>query len=1576
MPTFTFTSPEGKDYTIDGPDGATQEQAFGILQQSIQSQKQGITGDFGAAEENTVGRAIGENVRGGITAAGDLIASAPGMLAAAIPSAIEGVTSGPEAGNKMFGQISEALNPLSQQFALGHPLPGTQALEADRQTGAYQNLNKPFEMIGQGYGNIGAAVASAAGASDEQAAKAAAGTQLALNVGMGLAGGLEGAIKVKEAAKIAADRAKQVELENAATDVINQAAAKDKAIQDYHQAYQDLDSQMLKYPKDYQAPQYGLGGKVARVPDQVGKPKTGITQESFNADLQKAAEDSAAWEAAQAQKATAPIEYTPNAPEMAPTTPDIYQIERQRGAGSTLEQGGTAVESRPTGQRTISQLGLEPIATDRGVSFPYKDTLEYPQTKPRLYGPEGEAVPVEAPAKIGLRDSFNGDLYNAQQTGKSIREQLQTIANGPHEDLAGLASHLLKQGDLLDPEFGLKMKVHQTPTVLTRHGKVAEAMYDPTTDVIHMASKAHGDAGTLIHEIGHARTQAVMHGVRQGVSKYQWAKPYVTRLENLYNVAKRELAGQTHYGLESLDEFVSEGWGNREFMDSLRQIKSPYGGTVASKFIDTVRKILKLPTEYKSVLEDLLHTSEEMASRTEDLQRRGYFRYDAREELKDLMQKERKGLSFGEFVQGMERQGHTASTEVMRGLYEKMMQDTKPPKPNTGNSVAPKVDAVAKVPGLERLKQELVDNRPREEVVAQTLQVPDMSLPDAKIYGNVAPPTFAAKLNPYTRWVSSQIHRIKDMMDLRANEKLSGASRKNPTPGSYNYLWTKLKPESRVSVNDLGQHLNNEGTWLGREGIQAKARELLGRTLTPDELQSYLDRLRINSEVLKDINKTIVAEGREPIHDLPHYWSPAEFEGPFLTFFKNPGEHEAVLVKSSYLRPNVKKLQKAFPEYEVTFTEKGLRNTMDFQQFEQALRSLGKSQRDPAARALSEALRRRGFMRHGVKRSGTKGALGTEGGFKGMRKYEETSEKYIRNSYDYIGNRQLDDLYKKTTDDEALKQRPNAREFSLEMLDTARGGGWAWADQAGSAIAKGLGLAGRIATFDKVGLPERFLNDLGKLGNRMATATLLGFGNMTYLMANIVQGEFFAPVKMLALATEHGNKNIVMAPITVLKAWSRAHANLMNPYHPDIVHLDKIGALDSTFRYDYSSYATSVAHSRLSRVVDHVSGRSMMAFVERNAVRRPASLMFLEMIRELGIDKTLPKGDEYFMAKRLTDQYMVSMKWYEKAQMFSRTGILGTFTGALQSFTATWAGMFTEYTRLATEGVWKNPANALPLAAFLGVTFMSAGLMGLPLVQELDSIVGLVNKYMHTNYPSATELIFKATKNRKMRYGVFSDMTGMNVGASMAAPSATGTAAPGAQYLGKLTDLAGTALGATGMFGELNKPTQTDWRDALAGVAPRFTPFPGGVGSKGWIEQQFTPPGMPYARQSGSAGPVTRTPEDWRARRFGTHSIAETEQQTNAYIGQEHAQQRGAMLKEAMDQASDHILFGKDPEKELNVLIPILVKQGYTGDEIKSSLINSIKSKVIDSQTRAIGQAHSSGQRNLLLLMQQLGQSQ
>lgn len=82
MPTFTFTSPEGKTYNVDGPDGATKEQAFQILQGQIANQPPPTAG---------------QRVLGAVKKAADVVAG-PFDAAATIASGAAGQVVGGLAG--------------------------------------------------------------------------------------------------------------------------------------------------------------------------------------------------------------------------------------------------------------------------------------------------------------------------------------------------------------------------------------------------------------------------------------------------------------------------------------------------------------------------------------------------------------------------------------------------------------------------------------------------------------------------------------------------------------------------------------------------------------------------------------------------------------------------------------------------------------------------------------------------------------------------------------------------------------------------------------------------------------------------------------------------------------------------------------------------------------------------------------------------------------------------------------------------------------------------------------------------------------------------------------------------------------------------------------------------------------------------------------------------------------------------------------------------------------------------------------------------------------------------------------
>jgi hypothetical protein len=73
MATFTFTSPDGKSYDVDGPEGATQEQAFAVLQQRIGGQP---TQASATPEDHGIATNLGYGALRGVQDIGNTIVNA------------------------------------------------------------------------------------------------------------------------------------------------------------------------------------------------------------------------------------------------------------------------------------------------------------------------------------------------------------------------------------------------------------------------------------------------------------------------------------------------------------------------------------------------------------------------------------------------------------------------------------------------------------------------------------------------------------------------------------------------------------------------------------------------------------------------------------------------------------------------------------------------------------------------------------------------------------------------------------------------------------------------------------------------------------------------------------------------------------------------------------------------------------------------------------------------------------------------------------------------------------------------------------------------------------------------------------------------------------------------------------------------------------------------------------------------------------------------------------------------------------------------------------------------------------
>lgn len=1279
---------------------------------------------------------------------------------------------------------------------------------------------------------------------------------------------------------------------------------------------------------------------------------------------------------------------------------DVASAATKEGHIQYLEQEIAVIED---------SIGILERAVNTTTSLPERNALiemlksaeKELLDKIKIYGiltGEGRPVPNQPVHSATSGQTYNPRLTILQKSNDSVRHQLEVIRDTSEIPYYKELAKLLLNDESFNPRFELTRTLPAGTT----------GRYSPGDYKVRIAELGWGEEGLLLHEAIHARVHATIElalrapdmltksGVQRGTAGA------VNRLQDLYvafhDIFQTKLRDEgrifqantgdphTPYGLKNIHEFVSEGFTNPEFQALLAKTELPASmqrrGFLSywDKFVDSIGKLLGFDRSKQNFLADLIKSGTEVMQGSNKEIRRFYEKNPSRPNMQGMWDRndEFGGYTIKDFKDELVSKGIRVSNVALKAMYEASnLQKEKVFEAHPKENI---VRTIKNVPGLKKIQQQYKDARTWDEIIEESKKHPDTGMVKSNITGKILGGKFTALDHPLWSKVSSEIHDIKHRSMMAATGKLHGKSRNNPDPSTYNHTWRKLTAKEREFVNDFGWQHNNSETPVSSVDL-AK--------LTPNQRQAYQERVKINKEVLADVNTQLAKEGKDPIPALPNYWSPIIVDDPFVVKFKDAtGETKKIM--GFYMDPPMKKLQKIANELGMTaekMPERGQRGQLDFEQLDWILRHLDKEMRDPASRAITEGLRRQGFTRHGLKRKGVEGGKGSAGGRKGLRDYEETSEKYIRQAYEWISNRELDALYNKVNDEASFNNSPYAKGFALEAIDQARGGANATFEGFSKMVGDIVSGSIQIGTLGAVKLPNRFTRDLLRNGNKVATTLLLGFGNLTNIAANGLQAATYVPPQLLAMGARSGMHAGQLAA-SVPKAMLKASSELLKwDDSTDIKKLKQIGALEATFKYDWSTYASDADPRYSSTMKDHLTGISTLSWIESNAVRRPASLMFLNMLREIGYDSIAKSKDEiYYVAKEMTDKYMVSTRWYEKPHAFARTGLVGTAISPLQSFTTTWLGMFREYAKLSSEGLMElNLSKQAPLATFMATNILTAGILGLVGIKEWDAIATFLNKHFNYNIPTGTEWVMSKFKDQKLRFGLLSDAVGAHIGATFNAPTLTGSFAPGVSMLGNAGNFAyqqGRQVGA-GM-GLTSAPTSQEMRDAWKGVTPRFnwmdraSEAVGGPSSGmnwGDIEQKYTPPGAPYQDMAGNAGPVTRTPKDWQARKFGTYTLEEATEKTENYIGKRSAEERSGRLSSAMSKAADILLMNPNDPKIMEKIEPLIARMEddqYTGKEIKQALRRELMAKLMESDDKMVGRARTSKQRYIYQLLERL----
>lgn len=1536
--------------------------------------------DYGASEENTMGRAIGENVAGGAMAAGDIVGGIPGFIGSAAMGASQLAAKAPAQmntgllglGGKIMAQRMGAgeLNPMQimegTKEAMGASMPSQIAknqfgMNTDplTESGGYHNMMLPIDalsQIPQGHGNIAGALTRFGGGSYESAGQAGAVadvSSMALLAASGL--GRKGPPGVDPMAK-ALNEAKMAKAKRDAETI-------QKAREGGEQA--DMFTNLPTGEEAYQQGMTMRGGRMGGILDENRRKE--IEQE-LGTDHQGGLYDPAQRDLFEGDRQT---------------PPELLQNIPPRRTGGSIDYEVDNRGSTPQGQMALNMEGRQATrggageAFDRGIPYERVSVSDLSRREREIDQAFNER---DANKRQGVDEAYRQrDAAKAAEDHARMINQLDKIEEqlrrgdskgvGPQNIKTNLGKSGRQRGivefDYVSPFIKPEIRKAIERAVIEINNRWPRFSARTPNIAIVGADKMRELMGRKPNEV-----------VEQGLFKHSEHKIYIN-VETINQMGvmniKRLLLHELTHGWQKSEGRLGGAhstWRNAEKFSN--ETKKPWAERSHEQ---EAEKIAQSATrwgpghgyEWIKGQEPGLRGMKDAIGRKYPYSNIGGVPVRGMRKQKGSIELE---TTFGEFMRKLKEQGTDLPEEVAKAIFEENFR--KPKEPHIrGSEHEDAVTTISKVKGFGKLK-ELLNYEGNIDKLAEDLKTPglkDISKAKRVTLKTIQPKKYAAAEHIATRFASSKIDQARDIASQAADDLLIGEQQgrvKKPMPGSAMYLWKDMKDASKNVLNRIGQALTNERVASTAEAINAKAKELFGRELTENEMQAYNDRHKGMQQLLKAVNGYLTAIGRDPLPEMPTFWSPAEWGGDYLYFIRDPRTKEILHVQGTHFRPDSflgkvfnRELNKQLKELGMDvqtdrYIRKDAPKDVDFLQLETMIQALGqRSERGQLIRkSINDIIARISYKKHGMHREGHEGYLGSEKNDKtALRNYEQVYEETVRKAFNFIANRKMDKLYADLEGLKELEQFPQARKQALEMVDTARGGY--------NKFFKAVDTFSRDL-LDTFGIPPSMAQTLVRKSGQSMTQLLLSFWQLSQIGAQFTQHLFAIPAMQAKLA--ESGMGVFHRQAAVFTAVSKAYGDILyetKRAEKDINELAKIGTFEPGFRFDYIDYNYEALSSKVQKGYEHMSGQSTLAYIESRVVRRPAALMFLHMLREGGYKG----GDIYTMAKQLTDSYMVSSKRHEKAPVLNRGGLVSDVISPLQSFPTTWLAQFSEYLGHAKDG---KPD---PLLSFLGMNIATAGLMGFVGVKEWDTLVGFTNDKGWTDWQTGTETILKiANKTGKygdlLAFGAISKATGMNYGATMNAPTLTGTAAPGVQLMANLLD-----AGAVGSKYAASKvgnrpdwePTDVEKRDALKGISPRTL--------HGAIEKTYQQPDEPY-QDTKNRGHVFRDEKDWRARHLGTFTIPEVREKAATYQAERKDRELQHQKTTFIPRLADHLVKGGEFDERW---VKQAEKLQYTGGEVVQNLRREIKERLETRIERDVKTGRTNRQARLYQVYEELG---
>lgn len=850
-------------------------------------------------------------------------------------------------------------------------------------------------------------------------------------------------------------------------------------------------------------------------------------------------------------------------------------------------------------------------------------------------------------------------------------------------------------------------------------------------------------------------------------------------------------------------------------------------------------------------------------------------------------------------------------------------------------------------------KERLESLKPEERV----------DIPETLAGANLAQQTNASFLSQFTKhpmvqYVGARVNQAVRGATLLGNLIKEGSSfslshgrlKRNIDPNSPRAVWNGLSKQEKQKLSDIANEFGAK-TELSREQV----RSLGGSDKVANAYKVFVDAYR---RAITEVNKL---RPNDPINELPGYF-PKFRQGDFKLSVYDPKNPETPIYVDLFWtrgfgglfgRSKMEKfLKEKFPDMEikVSTVDRGNRGNpynVTTVPFEQLMKAMDKG--DPRARAIESAIReysgKRGFGRHAIQRKNIGGGELTPNNFyKAFETYIDSAMRYKSN----LEMTKLDMELKGLTDLNA----PRFKEWASTYIDMAKGGYNPGAFVNG--VYKALEVLTTAVSFGQFGpnAPAHII----RAANNYFMAKALFFWRPPFLIAQKMQPYQFTPQWLAHYQTQGYTGGVAKAmyegQMNILKSLANKENSDFRSFIED--YMAPRGNIDPTMIHAMDLFGEGTGRG-------HEVGRWIMGTAPAQIVeaigRLEASAYSYAFFKNSGL-----KGkDLYVKAEEAVNNIMTDYSRHEMPGWINKSGIIGQMVGPLSTF----ATNFWSTTALFLKDIGQNPGKIQsykPMGIHIAQTFIWAGLTGLLGMQVADMGIELLKKIgvLDPKTPNATEAVLTAkTEDGKhavsdlAAFGVISGMTGMNFGASMAAPEMrmpTANSIPGIKLMEEFI---------TNLYGIMKtNATKADRQLFLKTVMPNYV--------NSLLERyDIDPDTMDFRVRERGEGEIVTDPNkrgfgitrpnefDKTARLLGTRSLNETRELAGVRQAEATTQLLNQKKSDLIDAGADSIMFGKG--RPIEELIEDAAKLDMNIKDYLIAVQRAMRNRELEAEQRQYG---------------------